>query len=161
MRKKLSFLVVILIMMSVLSGCGLFNMFTQDMPFNGEIQFHSITAVIPDDFIRDTTQSNEDLWVFEKNNYKQIIIISRTDADDDPDAGLDDYVELMTERGATASRETFLDLDAVMSTYYLEEVYCQEIMFLYNNSYYAFALRGGTEEEFQNLLNDLIITDAM
>ncbi len=133
-----------------LSGCQRIN-----MPFNGKITFHDITAVIPKDFIRDSTSSNEDLWVFEKGMYSETIIISRQDLHGDAIKVLDDYVELMLERGAESSRGKYLYTDAVMSKYIKDSEYCQEIAFCYNGSIYAFALRGGTDEEFQSLMDNI------
>ena len=133
-----------------LSGCQRIN-----MPFNGKITFHDITAVIPKNFIRDSTSSNEDLWVFEKGMYSETIIISRQDLQGDAIKVLDDYVELMLERGAESSRGKYLYTDAVMSKYIKDSEYCQEIAFCYNGSIYAFALRGGTDEEFQSLMDNI------
>ena len=81
--------------------------------------------------------------------------MQRTDVKADADIELDNYVQVMLERGADSSRGEFLLTDAVLSIYYLDDVFCQEILFVYNNSFYAFALRGGTEAEFQELLNYL------
>ena len=106
-----------------LSGCQRIN-----MPFNGKITFHDITAVIPKDFIRDSTSSNEDLWVFEKGMYSETIIISRQDLQGDAIKVLDDYVELMLERGAESSRGKYLYTDAVMSKYIKDSEYCHSVI---------------------------------
>lgn len=159
MKKVLSILIIILLSIYVLSGCIFIP--RNKMPFNGNIQFHDIKAVIPDDFIRDSTQSNEDMWIFEKGSYRKYIIIQRSDIKTDVDTDLDDYVQLMLERGADSSRGKFLNVEAVLTTYYLDDLYCQEILFVYNDMYYAFTLRGGTEEEFQSLLNDLNTPDTI
>ena len=45
--------------------------------------------------------------------------------------------------------------DAVHSTYTREEQFCQEMLFVYNGSIYALALRGGTEEEFDAFLKSV------
>ena len=45
------------------------------MPFNGEVTFHDMNVTIPSSFIRDTTQSSDDIWVFECNNYKSYIML--------------------------------------------------------------------------------------
>ena len=112
-------------------------------------------------FIRDSAQSNEDLWIFEKNRYKEMIILHRTDLPADADAEPDRYVQSMLDRGAESSRGEFLLTDAVKSTYMPDDVYCQEILFVYGDSFYAFALRGGTEEDFQALPNDLNTPDTI
>lgn len=157
MKKTAVIFLIVCFVACLLSGCGR----REKMPFNGDIQFHDITAVIPNSFIRDSTKSNDDLWVFEKNRYKSMIIMRRTDVSADVDEELDNYVQDMLERGADSSRGEFLLTDAVLSSYYLDNVFCQEILFVYNNSFYAFALRGGTETEFQELLNDLNTPDTL
>ena len=157
MKKTAVTLLLVCFVVCLLSGCGP----REKMPFNGDIRFHDIMAVIPDSYIRDSTESNDDLWVFEKNRYKSMIIMQRTDVKADADIELDNYVQVMLERGADSSRGDFLLTDAVLSIYYLDDVFCQEILFVYNNSFYAFALRGGTEAEFQELLNDLNTLDTL
>ena len=80
--KRVMLIVMILAMIIVLWGCSL----GIDMPFNGVVSFHEITITIPSDFIRDSTQSNPDLWCFEKNRYSQMIILQRKDAGRDVSA---------------------------------------------------------------------------
>ena len=63
MKKAISLLLLLCFAAALFSGCAFENV---RMPFNGKIEFHDITAVIPSDFIRDSTQSKDDLWVFEK-----------------------------------------------------------------------------------------------
>ena len=133
-----------------LAGCVSFT-----MPYNGEIRFHDIRAVIPKDFIRDSTQSSEDFWVFEHGGYAKSILLLRNDADTDVIAQLDAYAERMTELGAESSRGTFLSTEAVLTTYTKDGQFCQELLFHYQGSLYAFALRGGTEQEFQRLLDGI------
>jgi hypothetical protein len=135
----------------LLCGCGR----SSRMPFNGQVTFHEITATIPDSFVRDSTQSSDDLWVFEHGGYSKMILLSRTDVAGDADAALDDYVAYMQSLGADAERGRFLNADAVHSTYTRDGQYCQEILFVYQGSFYAVALRGGTEEEFQSLLDEV------
>ena len=148
-------LLPVLILTLLFPGCG-----RSSMPFNGEIQFHDISVVIPKDFIRDSTQSNADLWVFEKGYYTECILITRSDADENVSAQLDSYAERMKELGAESVRGTCLDTDAVLTTYTKEGQYCQEILFPCNGSIYAFALRGGTEQAFQSLLEGLRIPET-
>ena len=125
------------------------------MPFNGEVEFHSISFTVPERFIRDSTQSTEDFWVFENGNYSEYILISRKDIVGDTSSLLDDYVESMKEVNANSERTTFLDGDAVLSTYYLEDVLCQEILFSYDKSFYAVALRGGDESSFKEITDTI------
>ena len=122
-----------------------------DMPFNGDIEFHSITLTVPERFIRDSTQSNEDLWVFEHGNYSEYVLISRKDITGDTTASLESYVEYMKENHADSEIVTFMEGDAVHSVYYMDEVFCQEMLFPYEGSFYAIALRGGTESSFEEL----------
>lgn len=157
MKKKIVLFIALCLAVLMMAGCGLLRKNQSDMPFNGPVQFHDLTLTIPSDFIRDSTQSNEDLWTFEKGFYKKMIIIKRSDGypDEDVITFLDSYVESMQSNGAESVRGEFLYRDAVKSTYEREGTFCQEILFEYNNSYYAFALRGGTEEEFNELLNQI------
>ena len=148
-------LLPILILTLLFPGCG-----RSGMPYNGEIQFHDISAVIPKDFIRDSTQSNEDLWVFEKGFYAECILITRSDAAENVSAQLDGYADRMTELGAESVRGTCLDTAAVLTTYTKDGQFCQEILFPCNGSIYAFALRGGTEQAFQSLLEGIHIPET-
>ncbi len=150
MLKKLSSIILILIMIFTFYGCN-----TSDMPFNGDVEFNDISLTIPEDYIRDSTESNEDLWVFEHGGYKKYILISRTDITSDGYASLENYVDYMKGNGADSSLTTFVEKDAVISTYYLDGTYCQEIIFLHNESFYAVALRGSTEDEFNTLTNTI------
>lgn len=127
-----------------------------EMPFNGVIEFHDITAVIPDSYVRDSTQSTDDFWVFEKGGYKEYILLSRTVSKEDPAAVLDDYEDAMRDVGAETTRGNYLNTDAVISKYEKDGLYCQEIFFSCSGSFYSFALRGGTEKEFTDLLGDII-----
>lgn len=136
-----------------LAGCGA----PSDMPYSGDIRFHDMSVTIPGSFVRDSTQSHEDLWVFEKGFYSQLIILTRNDITGEVAASLDDYVAYMKEQGADSQRETFLQMDAVSSVYTKDGVFCQEMLFAYNGSFYAIALRGGTKEDFQALLNTIRI----
>ncbi len=137
-----------------LVGCRSFFNLPRDggMPFNGPITFHELTLTIPNSFIRDSTQSTQDAWLFEKGFYSRMIILTRNAQSGDVEASLDSYRDRMKELGAVSERTTFLDLPAVHSTYTKDGTYCQEILFIYHNSYYAIALRGGDEAEFRNLL---------
>ena len=122
------------------------------MPFNGDIKFHSMSLVIPEDYIRDSTQSTDDLWVFERGFYKQYIILSCKAANGDTSADLNSYVDYMKGNGAASEITTFIGLDSVFSAYTLDGVFCQEMLFIYDDAYYAIALRGGDEAEFNALL---------
>lgn len=125
------------------------------MPFNGDIEFHNITLTIPENYIRDSTQSTEDFWVFESGFYKKCILLSRNDANIAAAQILEDYVELMKERETNSEIISFMNEDAVLSTYYKDGVYCQELLFVHDSSSYAVALRGGTEAEFKEITDTI------
>ena len=145
--KKLCILFVVILLL--LTGCN------SSMPFNGDIEFHSISLTVPKNYIRDSTQSSEDLWVFEHGNYSKYILITRNDANRDAAQILEDYVELMKERETNSKIISFMNEDAVLSTYHQSGLYCQEIMFVHNGSTYAIALRGGTEAEFKAITDTI------
>lgn len=153
---KVLALLLILATVGSLAGCGSGT----NMPYNGDTAFHGVSAEIPGDFIRDSVQSNEDLWLFEKDFYSAYIILSRQDITADAEASIDGYIAYMQEQGVAAQRETFLQKDAVSSTYTQDGMFCQEILFAHNGSFYTIALRGGTEEEFQSLLATVKISDT-
>ena len=148
----LSVLLVILVI-ALFLGCGSLS----DMPYNGEASFHDVFIEIPEDYIRDSTQSTEDLWIFEHGGYKEYILLSRKDANADTSVDLDSYLAYMKDRGAASERTKFIGIDSVFSAYMLDGVFCQEMLFIYKDSYYAIALRGGSEEEFNALLDTVKI----
>lgn len=133
----------------------LFNGGNDSMPFNGDIEFHNITLTIPENYIRDSTQSTEDFWVFESGYYKKCILLTRNDANRAAAQILEDYVELMKERETNSEIISFMNEDAVLSTYYKDGVYCQELLFVHDSSSYAVALRGGTEAEFKEITDTI------
>ena len=141
-------------MLLCLVGCRSFFDLPEDggMPFNGNITFHELEITIPDDYIRDSTQSTDDAWIFEKGFYKRMIIITRNDHYGDVDKNLNEYMERMRDFGESYMT-TFMDIPAVHTTYTKDNTYCQEMLFIYNGSYYAVALRGGSEADFRDLLD--------
>lgn len=152
-RRYCWILIVIILMANVLTGCS-----TLDMPYNGKAKFQDIEVMIEEDFIRDSTNSVEDFWVFERNNYEEYILLSRRDVDGDAQKGLEEYVDYMKEEGVDCEIRPFSSMDAVFATYTnTDNEYCQEILFAYKGSYYAIALRKGTEERFQKLVNSIVL----
>ncbi len=147
--KRFWLITFILLMLFALGACS-----TQ-MPFNGEVEFHDMGITIPSDFIRVSMQSTDTTWFFTKGKQEQTIILARDELQGEISKILDDYVGYMTESGAKSQRTKFQDLDAVHTTYTREGVYCQELLIAYENATYAVALRGGTEEAFQALLDTL------
>lgn len=150
---RITAMALLLVIMAAFCGCNS----NTDMPFNGEISFHEISVTIPEDFIRDSSQSNDDMWAFEKNFYEECIIISRTDINGDTTLSLENYADYMEEQGAMSEVTVFSDKEAVHSTYTKDNQYCQEMLFAHNGSFYAVALRGGDENEFETLLNTVKI----
>lgn len=130
------------------------------MPFNGTIEFHSIRLTIPERFIRDSTQSSDDLWIFEHNNYSEYILISRKDITGDISSSLTAYVEYMKGNGAESAIVPFLNGKAVVSKYYMEEVFCQEILLPHDNAFFAIALRGGSESGFKEITDTIQLTEV-
>lgn len=149
--KRIVALFTVLITLLSLVSCG----FGSDMPYNGDVAFNGITVSIPKKFIRDSTQSTDDLWIFEKGFYKQFIIISRNDLVGEVGEVLDGYVEYMKAMECDSKRTTFAGCEAVQTTYTQDGQFCQEMLFVYNSSIYAVALRGGAEEEFKSLLDSV------
>lgn len=151
MLKKGFIIVFTLSLLIALAGCvGLSN-----MPFNGDIEFHEIALTVPTRFIRDSTQSTEDLWMFEHGGYSEVIIIVRNDRAEDDDTALEEYAESMREKNVDSNIIPFLGRDAVLSEYTRDGVFCQEIFFPHGKSFYAVALRGGTREGFQEITNTI------
>ena len=148
MKKKIVSLLVLLAVLC-LYGCGM----RVKMPFNGVISFHSVGMEIPEEFIRDSSASTNDVWAFEQGMYKKIIIISRRDAIEKPSASMANYGEYIEENGGSFEETTFQGQEAVLLSYTKDEKKCEEIMFYYDGSLYAVALRGGAEDEFSRLLD--------
>jgi hypothetical protein len=151
MKKYVCIFLAIIFVFS-LSACS-------QMPFNGNIEFCDISLTIPERFIRDSTQSNGDLWVFECDNYSEYIIISRKDVTGETQSALTDYAEYMKENGAESEIVCFLNDSAVLSTYYIDDVFCQEILFAYRNSFYAVALRGGSQNGFKEITDTISLNE--
>lgn len=151
-RKILCLLLVALLTIIILSSCNNTN-----MPFNGDITFHNISLTVDEKFIRDSTQSTDDLWFFEKGFYREYIILSRKDAGKNIAESLSNYADYLIEQGVDAEIATFLNDDAVFSSYTQDGMYCQEVLFPHDGSFYAISLRGGTEEDFNTLITTVQI----
>lgn len=141
--------IMLLSVLILLSGC--FGP-TYNMPFNGDIVFHDLSLTIPEDFIRDSTQSNDDLWAFEKGMYKQIIILHRTDASENRTEQIKELMEWYESIGGTTAPIEGHE-NAYQAVYAKDGVLCREVVFIYADSLYAIAMRGATEEEFSMFLN--------
>ncbi|MBE6926523.1 MAG: hypothetical protein E7461_06730 [Ruminococcaceae bacterium] len=151
MKKQVLSLILILCLLISAAGCSLVS----NMPFNGAVTFHSITLTVPYRFLRDTTQSNTNFWVFARDNYSEYVLISRSTVNKDAATAIDEYVAAMQADGADSQKTTFLGRDAVLTKCTIDNVYCQEILFLHDNSFYAVALRGGDEAGFKEITDTI------
>ena len=153
MKSKVQYAVALLLLLSVLlAGCC----FGSDMPFNGEIVFHDISITIPDEFIRDSQQSNEDLWAFERGFYKQLIILRRTDAFEDSPQSIESLMEQYESMGGTSQKITQYE-NAYSAQYTKDGVLCREVVFIYGDSVYCIAMRGASDEEYAALLDTVTV----
>ncbi len=137
-----------------ISLCGCNGGSDTDMPFNGDVYFHDISITIPEDYIRDSTQSNDDFWIFEHGGYKKYIMLSIEPAED---KSLEKYAASMESVGAECEYVSNDVVDAVISRVTNKDnEYCQELYFIYKGSRYAVAARGQTDEEFMDLTDTLL-----
>jgi hypothetical protein len=140
------------------SGCSLLGG-SSDMPPT-EVTFYDIKISLPYGYIIDSTQSDEYLRVYEKGFYKSLIILSIDAFEGDPAEWLDGYADYVNQSGGTAQRTTFIEYDAVYSVFTDKEGKPgREMMFIYKNYCYAVSLRGGTEQDFDDLLATVSLTD--
>ena len=158
--KRILLLILVFVLLLSLSACNLGIDWPENtsysMPVNGTITFHEMNITIPSDFIRDSTQSSDLFWVFEKGFYRQMILLDarlgNPESPMDVDVYFDSYIDYMIEQGCSSQRTTFQESEAVLSTYTKDGMFCQELMVAFNGSVYTVALRGGTEDDFQTLL---------
>jgi len=150
-RKWIAFWVSILLILSYMTGCS----YPNNMPFNGDVTFHEISLVIPQNFVRDSTQSNDEVWVFEASFYQKYIILSYKETAEDPKTVADDYYAYLMEQDIFTERTTFLGMEAVRFHTELQGKDAQELMFVYQGASYAISLRGGTEDEFNAIVNTI------
>ena len=150
MRKLICFMLILGIL--VLSA-GCFNI--SSMPFNGDITFHDIALTVPEKFIRDSTQSNDDQWIFEYHNYAEYIILVRSEiGQQNAEEFLKTYQNSMAEVG-TSELITFQGKAAVHSSYTKDGISCNELFFPYQDAFYAIALRGASDADFQQLIGSV------
>ncbi len=153
--KRFILIFLILSALIFLVGCQ-----SLSMPFNGDITFHNISLTIPSDFVRDSIQSNNNLWVFEKEDYKQIIILSHKELTQDGDTTLEEYGTFITQQGGQAKAVNYSGCNALILTYMKEDVFCQELILIYKDIVYDVALRGAQTEDFEALLNTFSINTS-
>lgn len=151
MRSKIKYLAIVLaVLLMVLTGCGGMS----DMPFNGDIMFHDVSMTVPEKFIRDSAQSNADLWIFEHDNYSQILLMSRDDVVEDTPEKMEEMMDFYGTIGGTSTKyEEYAH--AYRAEYTKDDMACQEVMFIYGDNLYTITLRGATAEEFSKLLDSV------
>ena len=157
MKKYLQAVLACFLLLCTLSGCKVFN---RRMPLNGDITFYDISLTVDEKYVRDSSQSSENLWIFEHGNYKEYIILSKKDISGDLTVVLSEYLEYMLENGVNAEKKTFLENEAIFSAWTSDGVFCREVTFVHEGAVYAISLRGGTESDFDNLLHTVIKLQA-
>lgn len=153
MKKMLS-MILLVSMLLTLGGC--FGM--ARMPFNGDITFHDITLTVPEKYIRDSTKSDEDTWIYEYDSYAEYIVIMRKDFSGDESAALEDYVAYMKENKAESEVVSFQDGSAVHTTYTKNNQFCQELLFIHGDSVYAVALRACPRATFEEVTKTIALS---
>ena len=157
MKKYLRAVLACFLLLCTLSGCKVFN---KRMPLNGDITFYDISLTVDEKYVRDSSQSSENLWVFEHGNYKEYIILSKKDISGDLTVVLSEYLEYMLENGVNAEKKVFFENEAIFSSWTSDGLFCQEVTFVHEGSVYAVSLRGGTESEFDHLIRTVMKLQA-
>lgn len=153
MHKRILCLALCLVLIAVLAGCFQNR---SDMPFNGDITFHAIKLTIPTEYIRDSTQSTDDVWMFEQGWYKKTIILLHRQIQEEPEAYLAAYSSAMEGQGVQVESTAFQGLKATRCSATKEDgMFWQEFAFVYNGSFYAVAMFGTTEADFDALLDSI------
>lgn len=76
-HKKI-YIVVLILISIILLFSFLIKGKKNKIPFNGDVTLGNLSIQIPKDFIRDSKKSNNNQYVFEKNNYDIIIVLTKT-----------------------------------------------------------------------------------
>ena len=164
-RRLIAVCLLLTLSLSLLCSCGILRRITsyfgnsdpeQSTPF----RFYGITVSLPFGFVRDTTASTDTAAVFERGWYKEVIIVNVSSIGTADEAGLDRYIGLIAESGGQSERTSFLSRSAVRSSFTKNGVLCREILFLYQDCFYAIALDGGTEEVFTLLIGSVSLTGS-
>ena len=149
MTRKTRLLALLLLLALCLGSCA--N--RSDMPLGGTITFHGVRIDLPDGYIRDSTQSTEDFWLYEKGFFRQYVMLMRKPLSGSAEATLDSYSAYLLSQGASSERTTFLGCEAVRSFRQEESGLWQEVLIAYEGATIAIALRGGTEADFAQILD--------
>ncbi|MBR1770973.1 MAG: DUF2905 domain-containing protein [Lachnospiraceae bacterium] len=158
MSKKKVFLIIGLVAGALLVGLVILWLLIAyvfiRMPFNGDVTFHDFSVYVPEKYVRDSTQSNDALWVYEYQNYTSYILLHKSETAD-PNADLAAYADYITERGGSAAWGERRGVDVLDVAYTQDNKACRETVFVLNGSLYSVALRGGTEDEFTALRDSI------
>ena len=130
------------------------------MPFNGEVTFHDMNVTIPSSFIRDSTQSKEDVWVFERDNYKSYIMLIHGALE--MQGGMstpEKYSESLRSTGATSEVKSFNGYPCVYTTSVANNgMYATETVFFVGDTSYALTMCTANEAdmaEYQTVYDSL------
>lgn len=104
--------------------------------------------------MRDSTRSNEELWVYERDHYASYILIHKGEPGKQ-NTDLEAYGAYITEQGGSAEQNTIGDVASVDLSYMQDNKECRETVFIYRDILYSVALRGGSEQEFTALKNSI------
>ena len=152
----LNLILLMAICMIVLTGCGMDNGMS-DMPFNGEVFFHDLSIEIPEDFIRDSTKSNENQYVFEKDNYNVVIVLSKQNTNG--------YSLRNIVNGAESENGTVLNYDDEYTTCDIEYIlsdgtYSYTHSQIYNDDRYQIIVQGKNEADVKSVY-DTVMAEAV
>ena len=159
MRNLCIALAYLLLILSI-AGCSLSELI-YTMP-ETQVTLYDMQVTIPYGYVIDSTQSNDTALVYETGFYAKYIVVTQTVtvAAGEEDQTLDNYVTRILESGGSSQRTTFLEQPAVRSTFTSQDgKNAEEMLFIYNGYCYAISMRGGTEQEFQDLLSTVVLSD--
>lgn len=108
---------------------------------------------LPDGYVRDSTESTADLWIFEKGFYREYVMLMRKELTGDAAALMNSYAAYLTEQGAISVGTIFKGHEALRSSMNQGGVLWQEVYFVHGDSTYAIAMRGGSEADFDAIIN--------
>ena len=149
-----------LLLILSIAGCSLSDRI-YTMP-ETQVTLNDMQVTIPYGYIIDSTQRNDTSLVYETGFYAKYIVVTQTVtvAAGKEDQTLDNYVTRILESGGSSQRTTFLEQPAVRSTFTSQDgKNAEEMLFIYKGYCYAISMRGGTEQEFQDLLSTVVLSD--
>lgn len=124
----------------------------ENMPLTGSVKFWDINLDLPKEYVRDSTCSTIDEFIYESGNYKKYIVLTYAYSGYD----MEDYYDLMSDRGCDVEYRDILSSKSVVSRWYDDEdKYRQEVYMKVKGGTYAIMLCGGDEEEFEALIEEI------